>query len=73
MENKAKHTAIENEYDRILMNTTEEHLIKCVNNHDALLEACKSLIRSYEFHCPEAREHSNAIRLAKEAIARASK
>lgn len=35
----------------------------------ALLEACKSLIASYEFHCPEAVEHSNALKKAREAIA----
>lgn len=34
-----------------------------------LREALESMITSYEHHCPEAKEHSNAIKKAKAALA----
>jgi hypothetical protein len=48
-------------------------IVKAVNNHEALLEACESLIRSYVFHCPDADKQSIAIKNAREAINAVSK
>jgi len=44
-------------------------IVKAVNNHERLVENIQRLIHSYEFHCPEAKEESNAIKLAKQALA----
>lgn len=55
-------------------NNTEESeanaafICLAVNNHDKLIEAINRLIHSYEFHCLDAKNDSNAIKLAKELL-----
>lgn len=48
-----------------------EFIVRACNSHSALVEACKSLIRSYEYHCPDAKDQSLAIKNAKQALAQA--
>jgi hypothetical protein len=36
-----------------------------------MYEALESMIKSYTYHCPEADEHSNAIKTARAALAKA--
>ena len=45
--------------------TKEEWTVK------TMCEALRHLIASYEFHCPEAKSESEALRLAKQALAKA--
>lgn len=59
-------------HDKGRITRTDEEVeanAKLIAAAPALLEACQALIASYEFHCPEAKENSNAIKAGRQAIA----
>lgn len=49
----------------------DEFIVRAVNSHEVLVDAIERLINSYEYHCPEAKDKSNALKFAKEALKQA--